>query len=128
MIPGPAIAHYFYVTRLDSDHLVQTFCVAGHADPDQYVATLAPDGTEQRWDRREENDLLVFYPPDGYEAHGPIGPGAGSQGLLWCYDQRLQRHEPLPRAELERRALNMRVSLLVNGLGKKRNGTAITPD
>lgn len=100
----PRRAFYFY--RLRDDHLVSEFCVANHGDPNQYVETLAPDGTAQRWARREEGDLLVFSPPDGY---------AGAQGLLWAYDKRLQLGRPMPRPMLERLALNMRKSVIVPG-------------
>jgi hypothetical protein len=46
----------------------------------------------------------MFRAPDGY---------AGGQGLCWSYDRRLQRGEPMPRPELERRALGMRVSVSI---------------
>jgi len=94
----PRTAYYFYRVRED-DSLIREFCVAGHADPNQYVETLAPDGTLQRWQKREEGDLLVFWPPDGY---------AGMQGVLWCYDRRLQIGEPMPRPQLERELLRNR--------------------
>lgn len=95
----PQQAYYFYL--LQDDDFVKEFCVANSGDPHQTVATLAPDGTWQYWKSRAEGDLLVFHPPDGY---------TGDEGLLWAYDKRLQRGEPMPRAELERRALAMRVS------------------
>jgi hypothetical protein len=94
-------AFYFYRVR---DDLVEEFCVANHeGDPRQYVTTLAPDGTEQRWEKREEGDLLVFHPPDGY---------VSAQGLLWCYDGRLQRGVAMPRARLEKEMLRMRTSII----------------
>jgi hypothetical protein len=96
----PRIAFYFY--RLMRDDFVREFCVANHADPHQTVETLAPDGTHQCWDRREEGDLLIFRPPDGY---------AGDQGLLWSYDRRLQIGQALPRPALEHEALNGRISI-----------------
>jgi hypothetical protein len=99
-VNAPATAWYFY--RLREDDFVAEFCVAGASDPTQYVETLAPDGTCQRWARREEGDLLVFRPPDGY---------SGAQGLIWAYNRRLQRGQAMPYAELERRALGMRVSV-----------------
>ena len=95
----PRIAYYFY--RLRDDHIVSEFCVANAGDPRQAVETLAPDGTPQRWQQRHEGDLLVFTSPDGY---------AGDQGILWLYDRRLQLGQPMPREELERQALRMRVS------------------
>lgn len=95
----PRIAWYFY--RLKDDDFVSEFCVANSADPDQSVHTLAPDGTKQPWEKRQEGDLTVFRPPDGYQ---------GDQGLLWAYDRRLQLGEAMPRKELERYALRFRVS------------------
>jgi hypothetical protein len=96
-----SVARYFY--RLKNDSFIREFCVEGATDPWQTVDTLAPDGTPQRWRREMEGDLMVFYPPDGYE---------GEQGLLWAFDPLLQRAEPMPRDLLERRALNMRVSIV----------------
>lgn len=97
---APARCHYFY--RLREDDFVNEFCVAGSKDPNQFVETLAPDGTPQRWAKRAEGDLVIFTPPDGY---------AGSQGLLWSYDRRIQVGEPMPREELERQALRCRKSV-----------------
>lgn len=95
-------AFYFY--RLRDDDFVNEFCVANSGDPNQYVETLAPDGTPQRWRQRHEVDLVIFTPPDGYD---------GNQGLLWAYDKRLQVGEPMPREMLERQALRMRKSLVM---------------
>lgn len=100
-------ARYFYV--LKDDHIVSKFCVEGATDPGQFVETLAPDGTPQRWAKRWEGDLLCFYPPDGY---------SGAQGMIWAYDRRLQSAEPMPRRLLERRALNMRFSITVPDLAR----------
>ena len=96
----PKPAFYFY--RLRDDDFVEEFCVAGAVDPNQFVETLAQDGTPQRWIKRREGDLLVFHPPDGYQ---------GGQGLLWAYDHRLQTGRPMPREELEKQALRMRLSI-----------------
>lgn len=98
----PRTAWYFY--RLKDDDFVREFCVANARDPNQTVETLAPDGTHQKWARRHEGDLLVFTPPDGY---------AGDQGLLWAYDRRLQVGEPMPREQLEKLALDSRVSVVM---------------
>lgn len=95
-----ALCYYFY--RLKEDDCVREFCVAGAVDPDQYVETLAPDGTPQRWEKRQEGDLLVFHPSDGY---------AGDQCLLWSYNKSLQRGEAMPREQLEKLALSMRCSV-----------------
>ena len=99
----PKTAFYFY--RLKDDDFVKEFCVANHADPTQYVETLARDGTLQRWDKREEGDLLVFRPPDSY---------AGDQPLMWMCNRDLQVVEPLSeerRQLLETEALCRRVSV-----------------
>ncbi len=98
---GPAEARYFY--RLREDDFVSEFCVANSAGPNT-LETIAPDGTFQRWPSRHEGDLLVFRAPDGY---------SGGQGLCWSYDRRLQAGDPMPRRELERRALGMRASIVV---------------
>ena len=95
----PPTAHYFY--RLRNDSRITEFCVAGATDPHQFVESLAPDGTRQRWPSRREGDLLVFSAPDGY-TDGPCGHG---------YDGSLQRCEPAPREVLEREALRNRVSV-----------------
>lgn len=101
IIRGPFTCWYFY--RLKRDDYVSEFCLAGWAqDPEQYVATLDPNGQWQRWHRRQEGDLLVFRPPDGYR---------GDQGLGWYYNRQLQVGEAMPRKELEKRALNSRVSV-----------------
>ena len=98
MTPKPC--RYFY--RLRDDDFVNEFCVANSADPDQFVESLAPDGTPQRWRARADGDLVVFTPPDGYD---------GNQGLLWAYNRALQVGEPMPREELERQALRCRKSV-----------------
>lgn len=100
MAPGVPQAYYFY--RLTNDHFIREFCVANAQDPEQYVDSVAPDGSKQRWAKRWEGDLLVFTPPDGYDG-GAVG---------WMYDRRLQVGLPMPRAELERQALRCRVSAL----------------
>ena len=53
----PRPAWYWY--ELQDDCRVTAFCVAGAADPGQYVESTAPDGTKERWRRREEGGLLV---------------------------------------------------------------------
>jgi hypothetical protein len=97
---GVPVATYFY--RLKEDDFVAEFCVANSHDPDQWVGTLAPDGSLQQWAKRDENGLVVFRPPDGY---------TGSQGMEWHYDKRMQVHEAAPRELMEKLALNNRVSV-----------------
>jgi hypothetical protein len=97
----PTVCRYFY--RLRSDELVHEFCVQGAIGPHS-VETYAADGSLHKWPSFQDGDLLVFYPPDSY---------AGAQLLLWAYDRRLNRGEPLERPALERAALNQRVSITV---------------
>lgn len=78
------------------------FCVANHqGDPNQHVMHMAMDGTQRFWQKREEGDLLIFRSPDDWD---------GRTGLMWSYDRRLQRGEPMPTAEAERLAMGSRVS------------------
>lgn len=100
-IQATAVPVAFYFYRLKDDDFVAEFCVANSNDPNQWVGTLAPDGTLQRWAKREEGDLNVFRPPDGY---------TGNQGIEWHYDRRLQCHEAASRELMERLALGNRVS------------------
>lgn len=92
---------FFYFFRLKDDHIVDSLVLANvnEDDPELRVETLAPDGTTQRWWRREEDGCLVFYPPDGY---------AGIQGLLLNYSRNLQQHAPAPPEMMERLALRNR--------------------
>jgi len=96
---GPARAKYFY--RLRDDRITE-FCVENAVGP-QEIVTLRSDGNHIRWTSYWEGDLLVFYVPDGVDP---------SLGIFWSYDKRLQVAVPYPREELERRALNMRVSMV----------------
>jgi hypothetical protein len=95
----PAVARYYYLIK--EDDFVTEFCVAGAVGPNS-VESLAPDGSCQQWPSFWRDGVLVFLSPDSY---------AGGQGLFWSYDKRLQFGKPMPRPELERRALGMRVSV-----------------
>ena len=97
---APKRARYFY--RLRDDRLTE-FCVENACGP-QSVETIARDGQHRKWQSYWEGDLLVFYPPDGADI---------SEGVFWAYDKRLQIAVEYPRAELERKALGMRASILV---------------
>ena len=99
----PNRARYFY--RLRDDRLTE-FCVENAHGP-QSLETISRDGAHRNWHSYWEGDLLVFYPPDGADV---------SEGVFWAYDKRLQVGEPCPREELERRALQMRVSVVVPSL------------
>ena len=96
-------ALYWY--RIRNDNFIREFCVANSGDPNQYVESMAPDGTRQRWQKRDEGDLIVFTPPDGYDG-GAVG---------WMYNRRLQRGRMAPRDLLEKQALRMRKSLIISG-------------
>lgn len=99
---------YFY--RLKDDDLIGEFCVANAADPDQEVETINPDGTMEKWEKRQEGDLLVFRPPSGYSG-GPV---------CWMYNRNLQIGVAMPREELERQALRCRRSTVVKRSPKRR--------
>lgn len=112
--PEPRKAYYFYRIHRAQDNWITEFCVTNHQnDPFQYVETLAfKEGlggdigiVHQRWEKREEGDLLVFKAPDGYLG-GAIG---------WCYDNSLQVGEHMPYDQLDREQLRNQVSLIVNG-------------
>jgi hypothetical protein len=94
----PKTAWYF--DRLRDDNFIYEFCVANSGDPRQYVDSRAPDGSMQRWRKREEGDLVIFTAPDGYVG-GPIG---------WAYDRHLQIGEMMPLEERGKLALRNRVS------------------
>lgn len=96
----PSKARYFY--RLRDDRLTE-FCVQNARGP-QSVETLSPDGNHKKWQSYWEDDLLVFYPPDGADI---------THGIFWAYDKRLQVGEPCERKDLERLALRMRTSCVV---------------
>lgn len=104
--PQPRRAYYFY--RLKDDRPV-AFCVANACGP-QSVETLKPDGSHQKWESRWVGDLLEFYPPCDTEIDHVT-----ACGIFWAYDKRLQVGEAMPREELERRAMNMRKSIIVPG-------------
>src|ERR1043166_8757751 len=73
-----------YFMRVRNDDFIMEFVVVHPTDPNQFVDTILPDGTHQKWDRREGTGIdagcYVFRPPPGY---------AGG-ALLWSYDKTLQ--------------------------------------
>lgn len=97
---GRRVATYCY--RLRDDHLVREFVVANAADPHQTVETQDRDGAWHAWPKRTRGTLTIFCPPDAYQ---------GGQPLLWRYDDRVQIGRPMERAELERYAMDQRVSI-----------------
>lgn len=111
VIPAqPNRARYFY--RLRDDRPIE-FCIQNAQGP-QTVKTLKYDTVNQKplghldWQSYWEGDLLVFYPPESVEIDH-----IKTHGMFWGYDWRLQIGEPCPRHELERLALNNRVSIIV---------------
>ncbi len=97
---APRTFHFYYV--LADDHRVASLRLVGAIadDPLLGVESFGPDGRLQRWNRYTENGELVFCPPDA----------EWSREHVLRYDDRIQKHEPIPRAELERRALRGRHS------------------
>ena len=95
----PARAFYYYELKEDG---VAAFCVLNARGP-QSVRTVFADGTFVEWPGYWHGDTLKFYPPDGVDPY---------QGMLWGYDRRLQQGEVCARAELERRSLRMRTSIV----------------
>lgn len=101
----PNVVYYAY--HLKRDDYVEEFHVANASDPYQWVETLAPDGSRQKWPSRWRDGVLVFHPPDGY---------SGGQGLLWHYDPAMQECIRISRANMEKIALRNRHSVVVQGL------------
>ena len=99
---GEAVRVFWFYYVMDEDHRVRSVHLVGadDADPLLRVEGFDSEGMVQRWHRRAENGELVFYPFD---------PENSREHLLG-YSPRIQRHEPIPRAELERRALRGRHS------------------
>src|SRR5262245_13238728 len=103
-IPGVPDARrvfcYYWVLR--DDHIVESLRLVGALaeDPLLRVFQLDASGNEMPWARRIEGDELVFYPPDPECSRMP----------MMRYDDRIQRHEPMERGEMERRAMRGRVS------------------
>jgi len=104
----PKQAYYFCRVHPSQDNFVTEFCVVNPGDPDQFVETLSFEGgtTYQKWEKRFENNLLIFRSPDGY-----IGGAIG-----WCYDNSLQIGKHAPLEVLDRELLRNQKSLVVNGL------------
>lgn len=94
------------------DHRVESFVVEGLPYPDEMsIETLAPDGTKQYWERRQENGRDVFYPPKCYrdaEFHSALL--APERGALMQPGPR-QKLCLKPRPQLERAALGNRHSV-----------------
>ena len=80
------VGYFFYRIRHDSE-MVEV-CIANAKGPVR-VESRAPDGTIQKWESRQVEDLLVFYAPDGYTMQN-----GGPAGIGW--DNRLMDLQPLP--------------------------------
>lgn len=96
--PAPRTFWYYYV--LGPDHEVRELHLVNALadDPLLRVEGFDAEGRCHRWYRHERGGELVFTPFD---------PARAVEHVLG-YSPQLQRHEPLPRAELERRALRGR--------------------
>ena len=75
-------------------------------DPLLDVRSLAPDGTEVSWDRREREGLLLWYPPDWWSPN---------EGHTMHYSKDLQRHVVIYGPDGEKLALCNRVSVEMSG-------------
>lgn len=97
---GPRTFFFYYTmsedNRIRSLHLVG----ADESDPHLRVEGFAADGSVHRWTMRRENGELVFYPFDSEQA----------REHCLGYSLSIQMHEPIPRRELERRAVRGRHS------------------
>jgi hypothetical protein len=104
LLPGAVDARrvfrYYFVLR--DDHIVESLRLVGAVaeDPLLRVDTVLSDGRSVPWERRVEGDELAFYPPDREDSRMPA----------MRYDDRVQRHEPMGRPEMEKRALRFRHS------------------
>lgn len=93
------VFHYYY--ELTEGNRIGCLCLVGAVEDDPLLrVTTFEGGRLAEWERRRVGDELRFYPPD---------PGRPTVPDMW-YDDRIQKHEPIPRRELERRALRGRHS------------------
>ena len=91
------VFHYYY--ELSEDNRIRCLVLVGAIEDDPLLkVTTLERGRMVEWERKSTADGLKFYPPD---------PETACEAGMW-YDDRLQRHEPIPRRELERRALRGR--------------------
>ncbi len=93
---------FFFYYVMTEDHRVHSLHLVGadDADPLLRVEGFDQDGMVQRWGKRTESGELVFYPFDTNH----------SREHLLGYSPHIQRHEAIPRRELERRAVRGRHS------------------
>ncbi len=100
-------AFYFY--RIRWDYYVHEFCIVNAVGPCAVWTDVdgQPEEALQKWDCYAEGDIMVFRAPDGYVNH---------QALRVACDKRLNELLPMPPDEMDRLALRLRKSLVVNGL------------
>ncbi len=91
---GPRTFYYYYV--LSDDHRVHSLRLIDADDADPFLRVESQiDGQIVQWERRTENGELCFYPPSE----------AASRDHYLRYDERIQKHEELPRHLHHRAAL-----------------------
>lgn len=100
--PHTSVRTFYYYYVMAEDNRIRSLHLVGVIadDPLLAVESFDGDGNRVKWQSRSENGALVFHPPD---------PERAREHVL-RYDDRIQRHEPVPRSELERRALRGRHS------------------
>ena len=90
----PRTFYSYYTLAEDCSVLSMHLVGADDSDPLLRVEGFDSEGMVRRWHRRSENGELVFYPFD---------PRYARENMLG-YSPQIQRHEVIPRRELERRA------------------------
>jgi hypothetical protein len=100
-------AYYFY--RVRWDYYVTEFCIVGAVGPCAVWTEVdgQPQEDLQAWEAYEEGEIKVFRAPDGYTDY---------QMLRVACDKRLNELLPMPPQEMDRLALRLRKSLVVNGM------------
>jgi hypothetical protein len=100
-VPRKIRTFYFYYTMLE-DHRIKSLHLVGadESDPLLRVEGFDHEGRLQRWKKRSENGETVFY---------PFSTDHAREHVLG-YSQHIQKHEAIPRRELERRATRGRHS------------------
>lgn len=97
--PNASVRAFHYYYELDPRDRIRALVLVGAIEDDPLLrVTTLEGGRLVEWERKSVAGELRFFPPD---------PDTATEAGMW-YDDRIQRHEPLPRAELERRALRAR--------------------
>jgi hypothetical protein len=99
--PNVSVKTFFYYYELSEDHRVRSLNLVGVIEDDPLLrVTSFTDGVLVEWSRKSVAGELRFYPPD---------PEQAASMHMW-FDDRIQRHELVPREELEYRAMRGRHS------------------